>query len=97
MLLTSFSFLRLALVFPRLASNFILAKDDPELQILLPKPTSTVLRLRVCVRMPFVVVVLCASGKGTSGFTVVKHTTGCAIALVLVLTILRISCHVCNV
>lgn len=64
-----FFFLRQDLVFPRLASNFILAEDDAELLILLPKPTSTVQRLRVCVCVPFVVV-LCASGKGTSGFTV---------------------------
>lgn len=50
-------------MFPRLASNFILAEGDLELVILLPRPTSAVLGFRVCAYMPFVV--LCA-GKGTA-------------------------------
>lgn len=49
-----FLFLRQDLVFPRLASNFLLAEEDLELLIPLPKPTSRVLGLRVCVYMaPF--------------------------------------------
>lgn len=60
----SLFFLRQDLVFPRLASNFLLAEEDLELLIPLPKPNSRVLGLRVCDYMPPLFVCVCLRERG---------------------------------